>query len=149
MNHLAIYSTKAFGEDYIEMMLAGVKTVDSKFTYRRTAPYARLREGDVVYLKESSGPVRGRITIGAVVDSELSEPEDIMRYLSPVYRELGIIDEEHLMRVWRSHASKRFVCQWRILKPERAHHPVRVYKNDMRTWVPDYDPPEELLVAFS
>jgi hypothetical protein len=97
MNHLAIYSTKAFGEDYSAM--------------------------DIIYLKESSGPVRGRIKVESVVDAEVKDPEEIMQFLAPRYKELGIKDEDHLL-------------------------PVRVFKRDMRNWVSDYEVPEELFVAF-
>lgn len=148
MNHLAIYSTKAFGEDYIEMMLNGIKTIDSKFSYRRTAPYMRLQAGDIIYFKESSGPIRGRIRVRSVVNAELTVPEHVMEFLSPHYKELGIKDEDHLMEVWRNHASKRYVCQWVMENPEYIREPVRIFKRDMRNWVPDYDVPEEVVVGF-
>lgn len=148
MNHLAIYNKKAYGDDYIALMLAGKKTMDSKFTYRRTAPYGRLKKGDVVYLKESSGPIRGRIFIGDVVNKEVTDPEDIMNFLMPHYPQLGIKDEAHLLEVWKSNASKKYICQWRIERSESIIHPVFIHKRDMRIWVPEYDVPEEVLVEF-
>lgn len=148
MNHLAIYSTKAFGEDYIAMMLSGKKTLDSKFSYRRTAPYRRLKVGDTIYLKESSGPVRGRIRVASVVDVDVQNPDQIMEYLAPRYKDLGIKDEAHLMQVWKTHSSKKYITQWEMDSPQEINYPVRVFKRDMRNWVSDYDVPEELLVAF-
>lgn len=148
MNHLAIYSTKAYGEDYIEMMLNGKKTIDSKFTYRRTAPYGRLNKGDAIYLKESSGPVRGRVIVDNVFSGELRSSDDVMDYLAPHQKKLGIKDEKHLLEFWEKHAEKRYVCQWSMIKPERPDNPIRITKHDMRSWVVDFALPENVLLAF-
>jgi hypothetical protein len=149
MNHLAIYNKKAFGDDYIRLMLQGKKTLDSKFTDRKTAPYQRLSPGDVVYLKESSGPIRGRLTVGKVVNKILEGPDDVMNFLAPKYKSLGIKDEDHLLEVWKHHAGKKYVCQWEIVASEPIAYPVSIYKRDMRIWVPDYEVPEEVSVAFA
>lgn len=148
MNHLAVYNKRAFGDDYIALMLEGVKTRDSKFSYRKTAPYERLSPEDVIYLKEASGPVIGRISVGTVVNQELAGPEEVMEFLAPYYQELGIKDEDHLMRVWQSHSNKRYVCQWTMHSPEMLSEPVHIFKRDMRVWIPDYQVPEEILYSF-
>lgn len=59
--HLAI-----FVEPFLGLALAGTKTVESRFSKRRTAPYNLVREGDVILLKRSGGPVRGLAQIGGV-----------------------------------------------------------------------------------
>jgi len=149
MNHLAIYNTKAYGEDYIEMMLSGRKTIDSKFSYRRTAPYMKIKPGDLIYLKESSGPIRGRVTVGRVVNEELRDPEHVMTFLAPFKKELGLPDESTLMVIWRDRMNKKYVCQWTMLNPERAYNPVTIIKRDMRSWIVDYNAPEHVLVQFA
>lgn len=148
MNHLAVYNSKVYGDDYIALMLSGIKTIDSKFSYRRTTPYQRLAEGDVIYLKESSGPVRGRVTVKSVIHHELSGPEEVMEFLAPYYKQLGIKDEAHLNQVWDRNKGKHYVCQWRIVGPEALNTPVRIFKNDMRSWVDNYQVPEEVQAAF-
>jgi hypothetical protein len=149
MNHLAIYNSKAYGEDYIEMMLVGRKTIDSKFSYRKTAPYLRIKPGDRIYLKESSGPIRGRVTVGKVVNQELRDPEDVMSFLAPFKKELGLQSESELMAIWRDRMNKKYVCQWTMLNPERAHSPVNIFKHDMRSWVVDYVVPEHVFFEFA
>ena len=44
-------------EPYIQFILEGKKTVESRFLTRRFAPYNRIGKGDVVLLKKSSGPI--------------------------------------------------------------------------------------------
>lgn len=52
--HLAILN-----EPYLSLILGGHKTIESRFSRRRCAPYERVRAGDILILKESSGPIRG------------------------------------------------------------------------------------------
>src|SRR5256885_16153419 len=52
--HLAI-----FVEPYLSYLLDGRKTVDSRFSVRRTAPYGQVRAGDIVLVKQSGGPAVG------------------------------------------------------------------------------------------
>ena len=44
---------------YLEFILRGEKTVESRFSNRRCAPYKRVAQGDVLILKQQSGPVLG------------------------------------------------------------------------------------------
>ena len=50
--HLAVLK-----EPYLEFILKGEKTVESRFSIRRRAPYKRVEKGDVVILKQQSGNV--------------------------------------------------------------------------------------------
>lgn len=52
--HLAV-----FVEPWLSWLLEGTKTIESRFSVRRTIPYERVTPGDVMLLKASSGPVVG------------------------------------------------------------------------------------------
>lgn len=52
--HLAI-----FIEPYLSMLFEGTKTVESRFSTRRVAPWKQASAGDVMLLKRSGGPVVG------------------------------------------------------------------------------------------
>lgn len=52
--HLAI-----FVEPYLSYVMEGRKTVESRFSAVRCAPYLRVAPGDVLLLKASGGPIRG------------------------------------------------------------------------------------------
>ena len=52
--HLAV-----FRQPYLTYMLEGAKTVESRFSLRRRAPYERVGKSDVLLLKASGGPVVG------------------------------------------------------------------------------------------
>ena len=59
--HLAILAP-----GWIELILARHKTIESRFTKVRCAPFGKVHEGDTVYLKESGGPVKGMFTVAKV-----------------------------------------------------------------------------------
>jgi len=59
--HLAI-----FVEPYLDLLLQGKKTIESRFSVNRHAPFEQVRKGDVLVLKRSSGPVCGLCKVGNV-----------------------------------------------------------------------------------
>jgi hypothetical protein len=52
--HLAV-----FIEPYLRFVLEGKKTIESRFSVHRHAPFEQVRKGDLVVLKQSSGPICG------------------------------------------------------------------------------------------
>ena len=148
MNHLAIYNKNIFGKDYISLMLAGTKKMGMKFTAKRIAPYQLLAAGDIIYLKESSGPVRGRVYVHTVRNQEITDPVQVMDFLASHTQEIGITGEKQLMNIWRKNSSSRYLCWWEMNSPEVCS-PVLIQKNDRRVWIADYTVPEHLLAAFS
>lgn len=46
-------------EPYLRFILEGRKTVESRFSSKRIAPFNSVNKGDVVLLKRSSGPIVG------------------------------------------------------------------------------------------
>jgi len=67
MNHLVILH-----KPYLDLILAGTKTVESRLSRRRHPAAARLRRGDTLYLKEAGGGVRA-----VAVVAEITEYNDI------------------------------------------------------------------------
>jgi hypothetical protein len=50
--HLAV-----FVEPYLEYLLEGRKTIESRFSINRTAPFQQVQVGDLIVLKRTAGPV--------------------------------------------------------------------------------------------
>lgn len=51
---------------YIDLILAGTKTLESRLTITRRTPYRRIQPGERIYFKASSGPYRATAVAGAV-----------------------------------------------------------------------------------
>lgn len=52
--HIAI-----FVEPYIELVFSGEKTIESRFSMNQIAPFGKISEGDIVFVKRSGGDVEG------------------------------------------------------------------------------------------
>lgn len=52
--HVAI-----FAEPFLSLVLAGKKTIESRFSRNRCAPYGEIGDGDIILIKEVAGPICG------------------------------------------------------------------------------------------
>lgn len=69
---------------YLSLILEGRKRAECRLTRARIAPYGRVARGDVVYLKQSSGPFRARAIAERVVCRQLGSREAV-RELQAAY----------------------------------------------------------------
>jgi len=114
---------------YLEAILEGYKTIESRFGKTRQAYFGQVLAGDKLFLKQSSGPVCATATVAAVKTIENLTPQKIIE-LKERYNQLIRGSNEY----WRSRADCKFgVLVW--LKDVRAIEPVRICKKDWRAWV--------------
>src|SRR3954452_24578662 len=66
--HLAV-----FVEPYLGYVLDGSKTVESRFSVNRCAPFGKVRRGDIILLKRSGGGVVGIARVSVVWSYQLDE----------------------------------------------------------------------------
>lgn len=59
--HLAV-----FAEPYLGYVLDGRKTVESRFTIHRIAPFGNVQGGDIVLVKAAGGPILGICRVAGV-----------------------------------------------------------------------------------
>lgn len=74
MIHVAILHRR-----YLDLILLGVKTVESRLLRTRRTPYGMVRTGERVYFKESGGPFRATAVAGRVVHLGALTPADVRR----------------------------------------------------------------------
>jgi hypothetical protein len=148
MNHLAIYNKSLYYYDVISHLLSGKRTMDMKFHTTKSAPYDKLRNGDCIYLKESSGPIYGRVFVSDVAFVEIYDPEQIRSFLKSHSIELDMLNESHIERIVQRCCGRRYLSYWHISRAERSLYPVIVYKRDRRTWVVGYEPDDEVSSSF-
>lgn len=80
--HLAILTP-----GWIERILDGSKTIESRFTKVRCAPFGKVNAGDIVYIKESGGLVKGMFTVAKVETFENLTEGQICDLFYKEYRE--------------------------------------------------------------
>ena len=61
-----------FGEPYLTYMLEGKKTIESRFSKNKIAPYNQITNNYIIIIKKSSGDVLGYFTIKDVLFFDLN-----------------------------------------------------------------------------
>jgi hypothetical protein len=122
--HLAI-----FQEPYLEYVMQGTKTIESRFGRNLVAPHGIVKTGDLLLLKRVSGPIVGLARIGFVHSYALDEAtwREIRKRFS---RALCAHDAEF----WAKRRYARFATLMQITH-RATIDPVTVAKQDRRGWV--------------
>jgi ASCH domain len=102
--HLAI-----FIEPYLELVLAGKKTIESRFSANRCPPYNAVKKGDLLLLNRSGGPVVGVATVGQVWSYDL-DPESWSLIRNHFAEQLCITDPQF----WASKEGASYATLMRV-----------------------------------
>ena len=122
--HLAILV-----EPYLQFILEGRKTVESRFSVRRCAPYESVQRGDIVFLKRSSGPIVGLCQIADAWFYRL-DPDSWSMIRKEFTQALCAQDPSF----WQARRHATFATLMR-LQHVRTLSPLPYAKRDRRGWV--------------
>jgi dephospho-CoA kinase len=122
--HLAV-----FVPPFLEHVLEGRKTVESRFSIVRCAPYKNVSRGDLVLLKQSGGPVVGVCEVGAAWFYEMT-PES----WTTIRREFATALCADSQEFWQARERAAFATLMYVTRVKRLP-PVVWEKKDRRGWV--------------
>lgn len=114
---------------YLDWIIEGKKTIESRFTKTRREPFGRIGIGDKLFLKESSGFVCATAEVSAVESFE-NVTQEIMQAIKKKYNSAILGSDEY----WES----KMDCKYGVLvwvRDVRKMRPVRINKKDWRAWV--------------
>ena len=114
---------------YLELLLDGTKTIESRFTRHRVAPFEQVADGDVIFFKPSAGPITAAGLAGTVRHLNLGiVPLDQVadRYGAAIAPADGAF--------WADRAAARYATLVTMLSVVKAG-PVPIHKRDRRGWV--------------
>ena len=104
--HLAIFS-----EPLLEKLLAGVKTLESRFSNNKISPFGQIQKGDLVVVKKSGGPVMATF-ITDIVDSYSNlTPKKIEKIKNEHSLTLGLSIEDDF---WNEKTNSKYATLIRI-----------------------------------
>ena len=126
---MANYHLAILKRAYIDMILDGSKTVESRFTITMRAPFGQIFEGDELFLKQSCGPVCAMAKVKQVKTFENLTPKEILK-IKQLYNKDILASDEY----WQSKLDCRFGILIR-LKNVSAIKPIYISKKDWRAWV--------------
>lgn len=118
-----------FTGPYLDLILQGDKTIESRFGVQRCAPHGKVAVGDILLLKAASGPIRGVCRIAETWFFDLTRTP-----LADIRRRFGRAICGADDAFWTERADARLATLMRV---ERAVSitPVHVAKKDRRGWV--------------
>jgi hypothetical protein len=129
-HHLAVlYRT------YVTQIIRGRKTVECRLGQMGYPPHGLIGPGDLVWLKEVSGPVRAAVRVEGVRSLPLAET----RSLEQIRREWNdrILAPAEFWRAGRTASVATLIVFGQVC----AFEPFRIRKTDRRAWVPLARPP--------
>jgi len=119
--HVAVMS-----EPFLSYVLGGQKTIESRFSIPRIAPYGCVAVGDVVLLK--NGPVVAAFTVTSVEQLGLDEQE--LQRLAKQFSKQICADDTF----WQERRDKKYATLLGVGNVRRLT-PIKVSKRDERGWV--------------
>lgn len=131
--HLAV-----FIEPYLQFVLDGKKTIESRFSTRRFAPYNQVEKGDVILLKRSSGPILGICQVAYPWFYQL-DPDSWTSIQKDFAEALCAQDPEF----WKQRESASYATLIRIQRV-KSIAPIKYAKRDRRGWVVLQDSAKQL-----
>lgn len=122
--HVAVLS-----KNYLDKILLGQKTIESRFTKIRCVPHGDVDEGDSILLKYVGGPIAATAFAAKVITIEYLTTERALELVDR-YREGLAFDEDFVQRA----LSARFATLV-FLANVRPIGPLYIGKHDRRPWV--------------
>jgi hypothetical protein len=121
--HLAV-----FVEPYLTFLLQGKKTIESRFSVNKHAPFEQVQNGDILVLKKSSGPVCGVCRVAHVWFYRLdpSSWTEIERYAEGLCMDGSAF--------WEKKKAASFATLMQVEEVQRIEE-FAIDKDDPRSWV--------------
>ncbi len=128
MDHVAIMK-KSWG--LLPKILSGEKTIESRWYKVGRSPWDRVKAGDVVYFKDSGGPISAKAGVRKVLQFSDLTPKKVWEILQRYGREDGL-EEEELPKYFEMFKDKKYCLLIFLKKPEQVD-PFRIDKRGFGT----------------
>lgn len=116
-------------EPFLSLLMNGTKTIESRFSRVRCAPYGCLAAGDVIAVKKTGGPILGAFIAGDVTSHQLT-PTRITDLRNRYAAQICATDDEF----WAERADCTYATLVQVTHV-RALPEVAFPKKDRRGWV--------------
>lgn len=131
MKHRLIKHIAIFKGDGAEKILTGEKTIESRFSKGRIAPYGVVCSGDLVYIKPTGADLIGQFKVKKVIFYDGLGKEEI-KEIREKYGDKLAVDENY----WKNKES----CKYGTLifigdSAKFITSPIKLKKKDLRGWV--------------
>ena len=129
--HLAIMHKSA-----IEAISCGVKTIETRFSKHRIAPYGQVSVGDIVFMKLPGKEIIGQLKVKKALFFEGMEQPDIEKIFRDYGKQITVGNKGEDKKYQALKQGSVFGTLIFISKSERfITSPIKYKKKDLRGWV--------------
>lgn len=119
-----------FIEPYLQLIIEGKKTIESRFSINRTAPYCKVAKGDLLLLKRSGGPIVGVCQITQAWSYVLDQ--DKWDTLKTQYAKALCI---HSPAFWEQKRNANYATLMKVQHVRPIEPAIPFIKSDRRGWL--------------
>ena len=123
MNHLAIMNKK---KKFIEMILSGEKTIESRWYVNKISPWNKIRKGETVWFKDSGEKVTAKAKVSNVIQFDNLTPSKILEILKLYGKEIGFKEDKY--EEWIKSCSNKHYCILVFLSNPKSVEPFEIDK---------------------
>lgn len=124
--HLAIMDKPT-----IEAILSGIKTIETRFSLHKIAPFGQVGVGDIVYIKPPGREIVGLFKVKKVIFYEGLDLNDLNSLRNLYEKEIAAWEE-----YWEKKKDSKFGTLIFISESERfITSPIKIKKSDQRGWM--------------
>jgi hypothetical protein len=116
-------------EPFLSLLLAGRKTIESRFSVNRVCPFESVAVGDILALKAQSGPILGVAIVEHAAFYELDP--DTWEHLRAEFAGPLCAENDSF---WHQRARARYGSLLGVADPMHTR-PLNINKRDRRGWV--------------
>jgi hypothetical protein len=124
--HLAI-----FNEPFCSLLLSGQKKVESRFSVNRISPFGKVNSGDVIFVKESAGPIVGYFIASFTDYIQINSIADL-RKIEEKYGAQICSDANKTF--WQDRKETKYASLIGV-EGVRTICPIEIQKRDRLSWV--------------
>lgn len=120
-----------FTEPFLSLLIAGEKTMESRFSINRIAPFQKVKQGDIVYIKKSGGMVCGYFIVGKSQYVSMPSRTKLVELKNKFSKS---ICSDSVENFWESKQNAQFIS---LLSIKLIHtiNPLEIDKRDRTAWV--------------
>jgi len=129
MDHVAILRKARISKDdnLLGDILAGTKTVESRWYVNKISPWNKVKDGDRIYFKESGCPVAAAANVSKVLQFENLDENTIAHIVRKYWKRIAPHSSEKDFLAWVKKSNKRY-CILIFLENVKAVEPFYINK---------------------
>lgn len=133
MEHVAIMK-KSWG--LTKKILTREKTIESRWYKNKSAPWNKIKPGELIYFKDSGNPITLKTTVKKIIQIENLTPKKVKEILNKYAKDDGITKKE-IQKFYKLFKDKKY-CILIFLKNPKKIKPFNINKSGfgiMSAWI--------------